>query len=122
MTTQTITLPMPPSLNNAFSQTRAGRRFPSSRYKRWRAMAYLSIKAARLVPVAGPAEVCITLHAKDRRRRDADNLIKPVVDSLVATGVLADDDSRHVRTVSATWAAPDRINPRAVVVISPWKS
>lgn len=114
-----ITLPFPVSLNNAFSQTSAGRRFKSKRYARWQDQAGWMIKVARLQPMVGPVKVAVALHAKDRRRRDADNLIKPVVDSLVKYGILAGDDQRYVVAVESTWASIDAINPRAVVRISP---
>lgn len=35
--------------------------------------------------------VRLTFHFRDRRRRDLDNLIKPVTDGLVAAGIIADD-------------------------------
>jgi len=45
------------------------------------------------------AHITITFMAKDRRRRDVDNLLaacKATVDGLVAVGLLADDDAMHV--------------------------
>lgn len=48
----------------------------------------------------GQMLVVVTLGYQVRRRRDPDNcagLIKPLADALVAEGLLADDDSEHIR-------------------------
>ena len=45
------------------------------------------------------AHITITWVAKDKRKRDIDNLfaaMKPSIDALVAVGVLVDDDAMHV--------------------------
>ena len=45
------------------------------------------------------AHITITWVAKDKRRRDPDNLfasMKPYIDGLVESGLLVDDDARHV--------------------------
>ena len=45
------------------------------------------------------AHITITWVAKDKRRRDTDNLfasMKPYIDGLVDSGLLTDDDAMHV--------------------------
>ena len=45
------------------------------------------------------AHITITWVAKDKRRRDVDNLfasMKPYIDGLVDSGLLTDDDAMHV--------------------------
>jgi Holliday junction resolvase RusA-like endonuclease len=45
------------------------------------------------------AHITITWVAKDKRRRDIDNLfasMKPYIDGLVLAGVIVDDSARHV--------------------------
>jgi crossover junction endodeoxyribonuclease RusA len=42
-------------------------------------------------PVEGPLEVLIELFPPDRRRRDADNTTKPLLDALQHGGAYADD-------------------------------
>jgi len=45
------------------------------------------------------AHIVITWVAKDKRRRDTDNLftsMKPYIDGLVDSGLLTDDDAMHV--------------------------
>lgn len=99
-----VRLPFPISLNNAFSQTRTGRRFKSARYARWQSQASVLIRAARIPPLVGPVTIAITVTPPDLRRRDIDNLIKPILDALVNAAVLRNDDARSVRAVWAGWS------------------
>lgn len=113
-----VALPFPPSLNNAFSQTRSGRRFRSPRYTRWRFDAVTLIRAARLERHDGPVQITIGISPPDLRRRDIDNLVKPILDALVSAGVLAHDDGRVVRKVTASWLPANKRRPEAHVNIT----
>ncbi len=97
-------LPYPPSSNNIFSQTRAGRRFPAKRYVEWRKHADMLLMAARLKPVDGPCLIDITLTPPDKRKRDADNTVKPILDSLVRMRLIPDDSRKTVREIRVRWA------------------
>lgn len=116
---QTVTLPFPPSLNNAFSQTKQGRRFPAPKYKKWAIDAITLIRVAKIRPAVGQVSIKITLHPPDNRGRDADNYQKPILDALVKAGVLTDDSRPYVRGVHSVWAdlAPSRHAACAVVEI-----
>jgi crossover junction endodeoxyribonuclease RusA len=117
---QRVELPYPPSLNNAFSQTRGGKRFKSRRYTAWRTAAMWTIKAAGLRKATGPVHLLVTVCPPDKRARDIDNLLKPIVDSLVASGVIADDSNRYVLKIVAQWALPpSKTRPYALVEIQP---
>jgi Holliday junction resolvase RusA-like endonuclease len=48
------------------------------------------------------ANISILVEQKSERR-DIDNTPKPCIDLLVKLGILADDSSKYVRSVSATW-------------------
>lgn len=117
MITRTFTLPFPVSVNRHLGVTSTGKRFLHSSQKRWRNAAFASMIAAKLKPISGPVAIAIWLHPPDRRRRDADNLNKCILDSLVRGEIIADDSSGIVRSVKAEWASPDSKNPRAVVEI-----
>ena len=39
----------------------------------------------------GPHSICISVRPPDKRKRDIDNLIKPLLDSLVEYGAISDD-------------------------------
>lgn len=96
-----VWLPFPPSVNNLFSQNRAGRRFPSKRYTAWRREAGWALKASKVQPIAGRFSVCLWLTPPTAHRRDADNYFKGVLDLLVSQGIVA-DDSLAV-SVTAKW-------------------
>ena len=106
-------LPIPPSTNNLFSSSRRGYRFKSRRYNAWLTEAGWILKVQRSRLIVGPVQVVIRATPK-RRRRDADNLIKPLLDLLVSARVIEGDDWRTVRSVTAAWV--DGIEPGLVRV------
>lgn len=86
----TFFLPYPPSVNTYWG-FHGHRRFLTQKA--------VAFKAAVAVIVAGVKlgsarlEVHVVLHAPDRRIRDLDNILKPLLDALVQAG-LFDDDSQ----------------------------
>jgi crossover junction endodeoxyribonuclease RusA len=97
-----LELNFPPSTNNLFVNGRAGKgRFLSPRYKAWRTEAVLRVKLQNKLRIKGPFAIQINAVRPDRRRRDIDNAIKPLVDLLVHCGV-TDDDS-EMQQITATW-------------------
>lgn len=101
-----LTLPFPPSWNACYQVMRYGNRASlgltksGRRYKQSVAEA-LQI-ARRGQSVDGHLRVTIAVYVPDRRKRDLDNLLKPVLDSITSGGVWADDSQireLHVRTV-----------------------
>ena len=118
-TTQTVELPFPPSANNLFAHgIVAGkpRRFPTRRYRLWREEAAWKIARAKIKPVSGPVEVRIRLYPPNNQRRDADNFVKALLDTIVSARVLEDD--RYVTKVTSEWRPADGV-ARAVVEIEP---
>jgi len=114
-----VVLPFPPSLNNAFSQASNGRRFATRAYTSWCNAAVLLMRSAKLASAAGPVAISIRIRPPDNRRRDIDNLVKPILDALVKAGVIADDHAGIVRSIDAAWDLPaDRTDPGAVVEIT----
>jgi Holliday junction resolvase RusA-like endonuclease len=59
--------------------------------------------AQRPAKFDGTVTVTIDLCAPDKRRRDADNLGKAILDLLTDQGVIVADDSRYVREVRTRW-------------------
>lgn len=94
----------PPSTNNLFASS--GKRRPRTKaYKRWQTAAGWQLKVQRPVPARGPVVVLIALpRGKTRRRADADNYAKPILDLLVTHDVLPDDSSEWVHEVRIKWA------------------
>lgn len=95
-------LPHPPSTNSIWRGGKGGRHYLSAKYKAWREEAFLMVKAdARGKRIAGPFAVQINARRPDKRKRDIDNLIKPVLDLIALAGV-TDDDS-ECQMVEAQW-------------------
>jgi Holliday junction resolvase RusA-like endonuclease len=101
-----IVLPMPPSLN-AIWRYGKGRAFKSERYRVWLRAADNEFLQHRKkwLPVAGNFRVHITLNDK-RRRGDADNRIKALLDFLQRVGLIEND--KLCDGVTAEWGfAPE---------------
>lgn len=86
-----------------------------SRYgRRWRDTTALIARASR-IPGAQHATVALEMHPRDRRRRDADNLVsgvlKHVLDGLVDAGVIPDDTPAYVTAAMPRIVPPDSPRP-----------
>ena len=90
----TLTLPWPPSVNH-YWRTWRGRMLISRQGRAYREQVGAIVRAAGITPLAGPLAVHIELYPPDRRKRDADNLLKAVNDSL-QHGEAFHDDSQIV--------------------------
>jgi len=83
-------LPYPPSVNHYWR--RVGRRTLISREGRQYRERVCALLAARgTKPLTGRLEVVVHVFAPDRRRRDLDNAMKGLLDSLEHAGVYRDD-------------------------------
>ena len=108
-------LPYPPSVNHYWR--RVGARTLISRQGRTFRESVCSLLALRrLHPLDGWLKVHLQIYPPDRRRRDVDNIQKPVLDALQHAGVYHDD----FQIVSLL---TDRLEPRdgghLVVIITP---
>ena len=95
-----IHLPMPPSTNRLWVRARKGMR-KSDAYSAWLDEAGRHAKAQRPGRIDGPLQISIHAARPDKRKRDVDNVIKPVLDLLQAIGVIRDDSDCEM--VSARW-------------------
>ena len=83
-------LPWPPSVNNSYRHV--GPRVLISRAgRKYRTMAVSRLGG--LKKLSGSVSLSLECYPPDRRRRDLDNLLKCLQDSITAAGVL-DDDSQ----------------------------
>ena len=95
----TLRLPMPPSVNACWANVEGAGRVRSTAYRRWSKLAVQEVQAQRVGRVAG--KFCVVITAKrTKRKRDIDNIIKPILDLLA--GLVTADDSECER-VSAGW-------------------
>ena len=85
-----LNFPYPPSVNNYWG-FRGSTRFLTKTANDFKLLVNIASKRARFGDDKVSIEVL--LHAPDRRRRDIDNVLKPLLDALEAAGVF-DDDSQ----------------------------
>ena len=98
-----FSLPYPPSTNRLWRR-RGSVTVRSAEYESWRNTAGMLIKVAvRGRGLVGPYVLHLAAGRPDRRRRDLDNLIKPVGDALVLGGAVRDD--ADCQRIEAEWAA-----------------
>jgi crossover junction endodeoxyribonuclease RusA len=78
-----------------------GRLIASPKYRQWCDDAATSILAQRrgFAVIPPPYVLRIDVRPPDRRRRDIDNLVKPVADALVRAGIIEDDSLVDVLSV-----------------------
>lgn len=104
----TLFLPYPPSVNGMFANRKGGRR-KTDQYISWLSEAKSDLDAQKFFDGfkwenhTGLVDVIMMFKAPDKRIRDVDNLIKPVLDFLVTHKVIAGDDSRFVQNIHAGW-------------------
>jgi len=113
-------IPRPPSSNNMFVNVKGRGRVKSKRYKAWWTQAYYYVKANApnaLVAVARPVMVNITVKRRGPKVGDIDNMIKPVLDLLVTTGILEDD--HLVQEVRARWGQAEDVTVSICAIPSP---
>ena len=86
-----ITLPWPPS-NNRYYRHNRGRTHVSAEGQAYRDNVARIIKNAMLdIGLAMPVKISIECHMPDRRRRDLDNLQRPLLTHLTKAGFWLDD-------------------------------
>lgn len=103
----TVTFDFPPSTNNLW---RAGRskngkptHYLSKQYASWKEAAEWTVKAAAKAHGRIDGQYFLEIAAKrpDRRKRDLDNIIKPISDALVHGGMVQDDS--QCQFIHARW-------------------
>lgn len=95
-----VQLTMPPSVNACWANVPKKGRVRSTAYRRWSKLAMQELQQQQAGRVAG--KFCIVITAKrTKRKRDIDNLVKPILDLLA--GVVTEDDAECER-VSAGWS------------------
>ena len=106
-----ILLPYPPSANS-LTRHRGRGVYRNPKYTRWLGAA-CKLRMWRNGLIEDPVAVEIRACPPDRRRRDLDNIVKPVLDALTRAGVWSDDHLVH--RLSVLW---DRENVENGVLIS----
>jgi len=85
-----LTLPWPPSVNH-YWRTWRGRMLLSRQGRAYQKQVGAILKAAGVTPLSGPLAIHVELYPPDRRKRDIDNTLKAIGDSLQHGGAFHDD-------------------------------
>lgn len=114
-TCTTLTLPMPPSVNEMWANKppragRAGGRFKTQKYKNWILEAAVELRQQGPERVEGRVLVNISVE-RDSDAADIDNRIKAMLDLMVQPGLKRSDrifgvieDDRFVTGIAVAWA------------------
>ncbi len=112
MTTRTLhlDLTLPPSVNSAYCQTAEGRRVLTAKARQWKKQAAADIGAKLLAqrcqPFGGTYSLAVCLADQGGRDMDGDNVLKLLIDAIVRSGAVADDNRRCLRSLALEWS-PD---------------
>lgn len=98
-----IELPFPVPLHALWRVHKGGGGVPSDRYKSYGREAWAMIAQQKPQKIKGPVSISICLVAPDKRKRDGDNLLKCIFDTLKNNGVIEDDNRFIVQRFSVTW-------------------
>ena len=112
-----------PSKKNSRINTRSGRSFPNARYMQWHGRAVLEIKKAiaerkiKPIPKGKQVFLTITFYHGDYKRRDSDNQLSSILDTLVDAGILPDDNWRIIPH-KEIFDAYDKDNARCIISLA----
>lgn len=94
-----LTLPLPPTINHAYGQTRRGGRYIKPAGVKFRQDVADIVAAAGHKTLEGRVSLFAVIHPASRQRQDLDNRSKFLQDALTHAGVFLDDeqiDSLHL--------------------------
>lgn len=124
-----VTLPYPPTINHYWKtfQREAGQPIEyalTPKGKRFRRLVQQYIMLARTqarsegveLPIPGPVCVSAFVYPPDLRKRDLDNILKPLLDSLQHSGVVKDD--ADISTLLVKRCARDRSGGKVHVTVN----
>lgn len=95
---QEIRLPWPPSLNSHKAVVR-GRMILSKKGRDYIKNCDVCVSKQKIAKYIGDLSVTVKLYPPDKRRRDIDNYLKAIFDSLTYSGVWGDDSQIKILNV-----------------------
>jgi|SRR6185437_6965617 len=100
MTVAVFTIPVPPSLNNAFFNRPRKGRTKTTEYKNWLEAAAWEIRSQRVPVIAGEVKVSLLIR-RPNKSSDLDNRLKGCLDAMQKAGVIENDN--RVVELFARW-------------------
>lgn len=106
----------PAKKNSRIGIVRNGRvmNFPSKIYSEWEKSALWQLKGQPPVEEY-PISMTVIFYVRDNRSRDMDNMLPSIMDCLQKAEILADDDWKHVDTITLQFGGIDKENCRTEV-------
>jgi crossover junction endodeoxyribonuclease RusA len=93
-------IPYPPSANRLWVRAKKDMR-KSDEYAQWLTEAGWHVKSQKPGAIQGPYKISVQAARPDKRRRDLDNLLKPIGDLLQSVGVIENDSDCEM--ITARW-------------------
>lgn len=106
-------LPLPPTGINHAYHTNNGRWFKDHKLHDWEEESLYKLRG-KIKPTEGQVQIDLTFYDKDKRRRDIDGRIKPVLDLFQKAGLYLDDNLIIDLIVHKRY---DKDNPRIEVFV-----
>lgn len=97
-----ITIPYPPSVNHYYRNGKKGRKIVCKKGKDHQIKVWAICRMETTEPIRQKLKVTFICHRPDNRRRDLDNLLKCLQDSLTKGGMWHDDS--QIVDLSILWA------------------
>jgi len=111
-----IELPWPPSVNHYYR--RVGHRTLISREgRKYRTEVCAILRDLQMRPFDGELAMTVDAYPPDKRRRDADNLLKSLLDSMQHAGAYYDDS--QIKKLTIEMRKPNRPNGTVIVRLAP---
>jgi Holliday junction resolvase RusA-like endonuclease len=98
-----IILPMPPSVNSLWANSKRGGRFRTQKYDSWIMEAGVEINRQRPPKFVGPVVLKYEFQEPRARKFDLGNREKAATDLLVSHGIIQADDNTIVRGIDLRW-------------------
>jgi len=113
-----LTLGYPPTVNTYYRNVN-GRMLLSKvgRVYKMQAAEIAALEGVLNLGYEGPVEVWIAASPPDARKRDLDNILKPIMDCLQYTGIIVDDS--QVVSIHAYKLPKDAESPQVRICINP---
>ena len=115
-----LTLPYPPTINHYYGRN-GNRSFIKPRGKQYRVDVACIMLQNRVKPLSGVLQVVINAYMPDKRKRDADNILKSVLDALHKGDCKCYEDDSQIEDLRIIKKGIDRPDGKIEIMIKEMK-